>query len=711
MSRRYYDDDDVAPSSYGNKGMNSDNFFSKIYVNLLATYTPSFGDDYFFERLLEVNRIRGPWVTDVKNIRKAYLKNDSTDEDEEDDKPRDSFGLYPRKYLPVGYVPLIADKIRADYPEVNEDYQLHPNCVVLSDILELTKVERLVLNMAILISTDIQYDVRQVLDSLVYMEGGSAPEKIYSRLFNVSESEVKDAFRKGFLFNSGLLSDSGGYKNLHTLTDDVEEIFAYSNLTHENIEEKLFPNNLSTKLSVDSYPHISKEISRTAMIINKCLEQGEQGTNVMFWGLPGTGKTELALVLAKEYGWDLKVIGDISDQDNSEKSRAQRLASLKIGMKLFSKKKNVVLLFDEMEDIFKVDNHAEFSKAFINRIIDTTKIPIIWTTNNLEILGNHTLRRMVFNIGFQIPPRSARKVIWRNYATQYKVDLADELIDQLASTFPTVPALIGNAVKITQMTGLSNEEIPEVLKSLDTLMNYGEERKFDKIAPHDTPYDLSCANANLDLPILSDRLLAAEPNFTLCLYGPPGTGKSEFGRYLAKKMGKSVLFKRASDLQSMWLGETEKNIARAFKEASEEEMVLIIDEGDSFLRSRESAERSYEVSQVNEMLSQMEDHAQPFIITTNLFKELDQAAMRRFTFKVAFDFMKPAQSAKLFELYFNNTAPVQIMKNDLLTPGDFANVLKKTTILRIGNPKEIYQMLEEECDLKPQKVKIIGFGS
>jgi hypothetical protein len=111
------------------------------------------------------------------------------------------------------------------------------------------------------------------------------------------------------------------------------------------------------------------------------------------------------------------------------------------------------------------------------------------------------------------------------------------------------------------------------------------------------------------------------------------------------------------------------------------------------------------------MLSQMEDHAQPFIITTNLFKELDQAAIRRFTFKVAFDFMKPAQSAKLFELYFNNTAPVQIMKNDLLTPGDFANVLKKTTILRIGNPKEIYQMLEEECDLKPQKVKIIGFGS
>lgn len=318
---------------------------------------------------------------------------------------------------------------------------------------------------------------------------------------------------------------------------------------------------------------------------------------------------------------------------------------------------------------------------------------------------------MVYNIGFQIPPRSARKVIWKSYATRYDVKLADELIDQLASTFPTVPALIGNAVKITQMTGLSNEEIPEVLKSLDTLMNYGEERRFDKISTHDTPYDLSCANANLNLITLSDRLLTAKPNFTLCLYGPPGTGKSEFGRYLAKKMGKAVLFKRASDLQSMWVGQTEKNIAAAFKEAAEEEMVLIIDEGDSFLRSRESAERSYEVSQVNEMLSQMEDHSQPFIITTNLFKELDQASLRRFTFKVAFDFMKPEQSAKLFELYFKVDPPKHIMKNDLLTPGDFANVLKKTTILNISNSKEIYQMLEEECDLKPQKVKLIGFGS
>ena len=131
--------------------------------------------------------------------------------------------------------------------------------------------------------------------------------------------------------------------------------------------------------------------------------------------------------------------------------------------------------------------------------------------------------------------------------------------------------------------------------------------------------------------------------------------------------------------------------------------------GDSFLRSREGAVRSWEVSEVNEMLSQMEDHPEPFVITTNLFKDLDQAALRRFTFKLSFDFMKPAQAIKLFQLYFKSEPPKGIYKNDLLTPGDFANVIKRVDILGIDDPNEIYQMLAEECDLKPQKGKSIGF--
>ena len=82
-----------------------------------------------------------------------------------------------------------------------------------------------------------------------------------------------------------------------------------------------------------------------------------------------------------------------------------------------------------------------------------------------------------------------------------------------------------------------------------------------------------------------------------------------------------VLHKRASDLISKWVGESEQNIAAAFAEARWKKMLLVIDEADSFLQDRRHAHRSWEVTQVNEMLTQMESHPLPFVCTTNLMDD------------------------------------------------------------------------------------------
>jgi SpoVK/Ycf46/Vps4 family AAA+-type ATPase len=155
----------------------------------------------------------------------------------------------------------------------------------------------------------------------------------------------------------------------------------------------------------------------------------------------------------------------------------------------------------------------------------------------------------------------------------------------------------------------------------------------------------------------------------------------------------------------MWVGGTEANIAAAFKESKDDKAVLIIDEGDSFLRSREGAQRSYEVTSVNEMLSQMEGHDQPFILTTNLMDSLDPAALRRFTFKVKFDFMQKEQSQRLFSRYFGVSCGTALDSMELLTPGDFANIKNKVDILQVKDPTEIIRMLKSEIELKPQYSK------
>src|SRR5262249_58448504 len=112
---------------------------------------------------------------------------------------------------------------------------------------------------------------------------------------------------------------------------------------------------------------------------------------------------------------------------------------------------------------------------------------------------------------------------------------------------------------------------------------------------------------------------------------------------IANELQRPLMIRQASDLSSKFVGETEQNMARMFEAAQAENAVLLLDEADSFLRSRRMAERNYEVSEVNEMLAGMERFAGIFICTTNLFEELDEAALRPFAFKIRFKPLTAAQ--------------------------------------------------------------------
>ena len=103
------------------------------------------------------------------------------------------------------------------------------------------------------------------------------------------------------------------------------------------------------------------------------------------------------------------------------------------------------------------------------------------------------------------------------------------------------------------------------------------------------------------------------------------------------------MVKQASDLMSKYVGETEQNMAAMFREAEAEKAVLLLDEADSFLQDRRGAQRTYEVTEVNEMLQGMERFDGIFVCTTNLLDRIDQAALRRFTFKIRFMPLTAAQ--------------------------------------------------------------------
>jgi transitional endoplasmic reticulum ATPase len=682
-----------------------DIFFSKVLLNCLSDFSETYSDYSLLNRLAHETLLEGPWFSELRQVMSDAMENEKS-----------LLGVSLLRAV-VGRNEVM-DMVRQIYkanPHLKKKMQVRETSATLGELLDLTEMEVLMLDAACR-WPEMCYQIRGLFDGIDMRF--STPAPMFATMF---KKPLKDAQRatQGLLFNAGILTKDGcAPDGQWGLNSDLCDVFINKNLKIEDIDRAIFPHMLKTKLTKEDYPHLSKEIDRCIDIIEKNQngnKKREAGVNVMFWGVAGTGKTELAISIAKERGWNLKVIGDISPDNMNENSRHNRLTSLKLASKIFRNQPNTVLLFDEMEDLFKNDTNAQFSKAFINRIIETTEIPIIWTTNHLQVLGQPVLRRMVYNIGFEVPPEEARRKMWDKYCTDYKVKVDSVALDAVAKTYSVAPAVIKNAVHVTSTAfgrkKVTKDDLFEIVGSLDTLVNYGWKRKLKEEDKNDSAsYDLTCVNADQDMTKFTDRLLNAKTHgFALCLYGAPGTGKSEYGRYLAEKMGKEILFKRASDLQSMWVGECEKNIAKAFAEAKKKGMILLIDEGDSFLRDREKASQSWEVSQVNEMLSQMERHPEPFILTTNLMKDLDAASLRRFTFKLKFDYMTTEQARRLFKGFFGMEAPRALDRNPMLVPGDYANVKKQVDILGIDSAEDIYRMLEEETKLKPGKRAGIGF--
>ncbi len=170
-----------------------------------------------------------------------------------------------------------------------------------------------------------------------------------------------------------------------------------------------------------------------------------------------------------------------------------------------------------------------------------------------------------------------------------------------------------------------------------------------------------------------------------------------------------MLQKRASDLLSMWVGGSEKAIAAVFAQAQTEGALLLIDEAEALLFDRGAAARAFEVSQVDEMLTWMEQHPLPFVCTTNMVDRLDAAVPRRFTLKLRFEALDPPRAALAFRCLLG-AVPSGALP-DGLTPGDFALVRRKAELLGEVCPTVLATWLNEELTAKGGARNPIGFQS
>lgn len=466
-------------------------------------------------------------------------------------------------------------------------------------------------------------------------------------------------------------------------------------------------------LKFDDFRHI--KVDETT--IKSHILKADKGVNILLYGLPGTGKTEFVKMIAAELNKNLYEIASKSRYKDDNYSGEKRFLSLKTADKVLNKERDIIM-FDEIEDVFK--GTERMSKALFNSTLESNSVPTFWITNDIDEIDNAYIRRFDMVIEFKIPPKFKRLEILKRYANG---QVSEELLEKLAKNRAITPALISGATKV--VSNLSHESKDEAFKNLikSSLKAQGfvtaKKGKKDKNKEINLPqnYDVSLINASANLKELAKGIKESK-NARLCLYGPAGTGKSEYAKFIAKSLKSKLIIKKASDLIDCYVGNTEKNIANAFKEAKDQNAVLVFDEIDSFLQDRSMAARSWEITQVNEMLVQMEGFDGVFIATTNLMDRLDRASIRRFDMKIEFGYMEGAQAAKLLQkeceslgISVDKTAKNSVAKIKFLTPGDFAAVARSAKFSPILSTGEFIDRLNEEIKHKniENNGRIAGF--
>ena len=462
---------------------------------------------------------------------------------------------------------------------------------------------------------------------------------------------------------------------------------------------------LSTTLKRENFDYISNDFDKISGILSGAIKNKNTGINILIYGYPGTGKTEMAKTICNTAG--LRLYTTSENKENKD-SRLSNLAHIQTILKNDNKS---VILFDEAEDVFSLSPVSRLtpSKLYINRILENNKRPVIWITNNLNTLDDAYIRRFTTVLKMTNPDERAKINSWQRVFQKHKVEFPEQELKRLINKYPVPISVIDTAVRNAKITN----DCKMIDYTLENLMVALTGKSSKNTNPNVVKFNTQLLNTDIDLTKLAHQIKDKKlNNFSFCLYGAPGTGKTAFCEYLADLLEINIIKKRASDIVDSFVGETEKNISQAFREARTQKAMLVFDEADSFLMDRKNAVRSWEVSHVNEMLTQMESAEYPFVCTTNLMDNIDKAALRRFTFKVKYDFLTPDQVVAAFQIFFNLT----ISKDEVidlvnLTPGDFAVVKKQADIFDITNKSELLSRLEQEQQVKKlQKPKTkIGF--
>ena len=586
--------------------------------------------------------------------------------------------------------------------------QAYENLATLAEFLQLNPVEQELLRFAMHLRSE-----GAMRDLFGYLPKSDLQRTaaIMADLLKQPKNQILSALKKGSKLDAyGLIDRDYRPDSVHDYLDWGETLDFDEFVTQPLNENVLLKSCTEVaqvpSLQLDDFAHIAGMKEMMLTYLQQVLKHHQKGVNLLIYGVPGTGKTEFAGLLAQALGISAYNI-TYMDSDGDVVKAEQRLNYSRLAQTLLNGKQ-ALLIFDEIEDVFNGSlmerSVAQKNKAWTNQLLENNNVPMIWLSNSVSGIDPAFLRR--FDLILEMPdlPLKNKSALITQLT---KGKLSPAYVQHFAKVRSLTPAILSRTIRVAKELNTSN--FAETL-----LMMFNQTLKSQN-KPKIEPLVLGKADYNLDYVACNDNIhrisegLKQSKKGRICCYGPPGTGKTAWAAWLAEQLDMPLLLKQGSDLLNPYVGGTEQNIAQAFEQAKADNALLVLDEVDTFLFSREGANRSWERSQVNEMLTQIERFEGLMVVSTNLIEVLDPAALRRFDLKLKFDYLTlkqrldfAKQQAELLGLPLLSEEDLsQIESFNLLTPGDFAAVARRHQFSPFQKVQDWLNALQGECEVKP----------
>ena len=558
---------------------------------------------------------------------------------------------------------------------VNENPIIQQNIDKLTQLLSLNIAEQMVFRLAIQLQL---YEPLKELSGALPKSNLAELGEVLSNLFDLPKSDIISALKdKGKLLGYGLLARNYNPDRIHEYLDwgkmlDFDE-FISEPLNEQTLLKSCTQPAIETSLNLDDFAYLGEMKAMMLDYLQSSFATHRKGVNILIYGAPGTGKTELATLLAKALSVSAHNI-TYMDSDGDVISAEDRLNKCRFAQKVLEGQSSL-LIFDEIEDVFRgsffEQSVAQQNKAWMNQLLENNNVPMIWLSNSVFGIDPAFLRRFDFILEMPDLPLKNKSAL----ITQLiEGKLSPAYVQHFAKVRSLTPAILSRTIRVAKELNTSN--FAETL-----LMMFNQTLKSQN-KPKIEPLVLGKADYNLDYVACNDNIhrisegLKRSKKGRICCYGPPGTGKTAWAAWLAEELDMPLLLKQGSDLLNRYVGGTEQNIAQAFEQAKADNALLVLDEVDTFLFSREGADRSWERSQVNEMLTQIERFEGLMVVSTNLIEVLDPAALRRFDLKLKFDYL---------------TLPQRL---------DFAAVARRHQFSPFQKVQDWLSALQGECEVK-----------